>query len=103
MAIRALAIKTAGRVLFRSRNDNDFSVSIRPSPRRWRLCRTRRSLTERWSRLMNPAGRHLINILQNYGSSIAPILYYVFDVLVLAGRDVMELSLSTRRDLLDRH
>jgi ATP-dependent DNA ligase len=33
----------------------------------------------------------------------APVLYYVFDVLVLAGRDVMGMPLSARRDLLDRH
>jgi ATP-dependent DNA ligase len=32
-----------------------------------------------------------------------PTIYYVFDVLILAGRDVMAEPLSTRRDLLRRH
>jgi len=46
-------------------------------------------------------GRLSFNILQNYGSSRAPILYYVFDVLVLPGRDVMGMPLSARRDILE--
>ena len=33
-------------------------------------------------------GRPSFNALQNYGSSSAPVVYYVFDVMVLAGRDV---------------
>ncbi len=35
-------------------------------------------------------GRPSFNILQNHGSSKAPVLYFVFDVTVLAGRDVMQ-------------
>ena len=42
------------------------------------------------------------NILQNYGSSKAPVLYYVFDVLILGGRDVRGMPLSARRDMLER-
>ena len=47
-------------------------------------------------------GRPSFNILQNYGSSKAPVLYFVFDVMVLAGRDVMRETLETRRDLLEK-
>ena len=37
-----------------------------------------------------PRGEALrFNLLQNFGSSPARLFYYVFDVLVLAGRDVM--------------
>src|SRR6202035_124377 len=50
---------------------------------------------------LDESGRPSFNILQNYGSSKAPILYYVFDVMVLAGRDVMGESLDARRALLD--
>jgi hypothetical protein len=32
-------------------------------------------------------GRPSFNILQNYGSSTASVLYFVFDLMVLAGRD----------------
>ena len=42
------------------------------------------------------------NALQNYGSSSVPIFYYVFDVLVLAGVDLMSEPLARRSDLLRR-
>ena len=47
-------------------------------------------------------GRPSFNILQNYGSSKAPVLYFVFDVMVLAGRDVMREPLEMRRELLEK-
>jgi bifunctional non-homologous end joining protein LigD len=52
---------------------------------------------------LDESGRPSFNILQNYGSSKGPLLYYVFDVLILSGRNVMGMPLSARRDLLDRH
>jgi hypothetical protein len=42
------------------------------------------------------------NVLQNYGSGTQPLLYYVFDVMVLDGRDVMSEPLTMRRELLKR-
>jgi ATP-dependent DNA ligase len=45
------------------------------------------------------SGRPSFNTLQNHGSAKGPIIYYVFDVIVLDGRDVMSEPLSTRRDL----
>jgi ATP-dependent DNA ligase len=47
-------------------------------------------------------GRPSFNILQNYGSSKAPVLYFVFDVMVLAGRDVMHEPLAARRELFEK-
>jgi hypothetical protein len=35
-------------------------------------------------------GRPSFNALQNYGSAGTPILYFVFDVLALEGRDLTE-------------
>ena len=52
---------------------------------------------------LDASGRPSFNTLQNHGSATVPIIYYVFDVLVLAGRDVMLEPLSTRRDFLQRH
>jgi ATP-dependent DNA ligase len=49
---------------------------------------------------LDESGRPSFNTLQNYGSSQTPILYYVFDVLVLAGKDVMAEPLARRRELL---
>lgn len=48
----------------------------------------------------NPAGP--FNALQNYGSSKAPLLYYIFDALVLSGDDVRGLPLEKRREFLEK-
>jgi ATP-dependent DNA ligase len=42
------------------------------------------------------------NLLQNNGSSMTPLIYYAFDVMVLAGKDLMGEPLDTRRGLLER-
>jgi bifunctional non-homologous end joining protein LigD len=46
-------------------------------------------------------GRPSFHLLQNYGSSGLAFIYYVFDVLVVAGREVMRESLETRWPLLE--
>ncbi len=49
---------------------------------------------------LDESGRPSFNLLQNVGSSKTTLVYYVFDVLVLAGKDVMAERLSTRRGML---
>ena len=48
-------------------------------------------------------GKPSFHALQNNGSSKVPLFYYVFDLLILAGRDLTNEPLSLRRQLLDRH
>jgi ATP-dependent DNA ligase len=50
---------------------------------------------------LDPTGRPSFNALQN-GSSKANIIYYVFDLMLLAGRDVGNETLESRRALLER-
>jgi len=38
---------------------------------------------------LDESGRPSFNTLQNHGSAMPPIIYYVFDMLILAGKDVM--------------
>ena len=52
---------------------------------------------------LDEEGRPSFNLLQNYGASQAPIVYYAFDVLVLRGRNVMGEPLRERRELLHNH
>jgi ATP-dependent DNA ligase len=52
------------------------------------------------STFLDGDGRPSFNLLQNYGSSTAPVLYFVFDVLVLRGPDVMHEPLEGRRERL---
>ena len=80
--------KAGGRVHLRSRNDKDFTARYP-------------AITSALSALpddtaidgevvaMDENGKPSFNLLQNFGSSKAALLYYVFDVLILAGRDVM--------------
>jgi bifunctional non-homologous end joining protein LigD len=99
---RALAINSVGRVQLRSRNANDFSVRY-PAIVKALASLPSETVIDGEVVALDESGRPSFNILQNYGSSNGPILYYVFDVLVLAGRDVMGMPLSARRELLDRH
>ena len=55
-----------------------------------------------WQQL-DAEGRPSFDALQNHGAGQATLVYYVyyvFDVLVLGGRDVMSEPLTTRRELL---
>jgi bifunctional non-homologous end joining protein LigD len=47
-------------------------------------------------------GRPSFNRLQNYSAG-TPVHYFIFDLLVLKGKDVMGETLDTRRALLDKH
>jgi ATP-dependent DNA ligase len=51
---------------------------------------------------LDEEGRPSFSLLQNYGSSAVPIVFYAFDVMILAGRNVMIEPLSIRRELLEQ-
>jgi hypothetical protein len=51
---------------------------------------------------VDESGRPSFSALQNDSAS-APLVYYVFDVMVLGGKDVMDEPLSVRRELLAEH
>jgi bifunctional non-homologous end joining protein LigD len=94
---RALAIKSARSIQIRSRNNNDFSPKY-PS-----IVKALRSLPNETVLdgeivALGEAGKPSFNLLQNAGSS--PVFYYVFDVLVLAGKNVTQEPLEQRRALL---
>jgi ATP-dependent DNA ligase len=52
------------------------------------------------STFLDATGRPSFNALQNLGSSKATLVYYAFDVLAVAGKNVMAERLSTRREIL---
>jgi bifunctional non-homologous end joining protein LigD len=49
---------------------------------------------------LDQSGRPSFSALQNYGSNTAPLLYYVFDVMILTGKVVTNEPLDNRRILL---
>jgi ATP-dependent DNA ligase len=52
---------------------------------------------------LDEEGRPSFNLLQNYPSSKAALVFFIFDVLILRGRNVMTEPLSERRALLEKH
>ena len=98
---RAIAFKTGGRVHLRSRNDNDFSVRY-PAVVNGLAKLPDETVIDGEVVAFDEEGRPSFNALQNYGSSKAPVVYFVFDLMVLAGQDVMNRPLSARRELLER-
>jgi DNA ligase D-like protein (predicted ligase) len=99
---RALAIKTSGKVHLRSRNNNDFSLRY-PSITNALAKLPDESVIDGEIVALDQAGKPSFNALQNYDfSGSADLFFYVLDLLVLAGRDVMTEPLSVRRALLEK-
>ena len=98
---RALAIKSNGKVLLRSRNNKDFNAKY-PGIVRALGALPDETVIDGEVVALDAAGRPSFNALQNVESSKLQVVYYVFDVLVLAGRSVMPQPLSERRDLRRR-
>jgi DNA ligase D-like protein (predicted ligase) len=99
---RALAMKSEGEVHLRSRNDNDFNVrypgivkALAPMPDE--------TVIDGEVVALDSDGKPSFNTLQNYGSAGAPLHFYIFDLLILKGRDVMGEPLVKRRELLEEH
>jgi bifunctional non-homologous end joining protein LigD len=98
---RAIAFKRDGVVHLRSRNDNDFSGRY-PGVVKGLAKMPDDTVIDGEVIAFDDEGRPSFNALQNYGSAAAPVIYYVFDVMVLAGRDVMREPLEKRRELLEQ-
>ena len=98
---RAIAFKTRGRVQLRSRNDNDFSIRY-PAIVQGLAKLPDETVIDGEVIALDEDGRPSFSVLQNYGSSEAPVVFFVFDVMMLAGQDVMNQPLTKRRQLLER-
>jgi DNA ligase D-like protein (predicted ligase) len=97
---RAIAFKTGGKVHLRSRNDNDFTDRY-PTVVRGLSKMLNETVIDGEVVALDDDGRPSFNALQNFTPGTR-IVYYVFDVLVLDGRDVMGETLETRQALLER-
>src|ERR1700752_3583885 len=92
-------MKIGGRLQLRSRNDNDFNTKY-PDIAEALSALPDATVIDGEVVAMDSSGRPSFNALQNFGSSKAPIYYFVFDLLILAGRNVMSEPLMVRRALL---
>jgi bifunctional non-homologous end joining protein LigD len=99
---RALAIKSKGKIQLRSRNDNDFTTRY-SSLAEALAAMPDETVIDGEVVALDDEGRPCFNTLQNYGSAGAPLHFFIFDVLILNGKDVMSEPLIKRRALLEKH
>jgi DNA ligase D-like protein (predicted ligase) len=97
---RALGIKTGGEVRLRSRNDKDFNQKY-PGIAKALAALPDETVVDGEVVALDADGRPSFNALQS-GAAGAAIFFYVFDVMILAGRNLMGETLARRRDLLAR-
>src|SRR6476469_2612706 len=98
---RAIAFKTGGTLHLRSRNNNDFGLRY-PAVVNGLARLPDETVIDGEVVAFDEEGRPSFNALQNYGTGAAPVVFYVFDLLVLAGRDQRGEMLDTRRALLEK-
>ncbi len=98
---RAIAFKTGGTLHLRSRNNNDFGLRY-PAVVNGLARLPDETVIDGEVVAFDEEGRPSFNALQNYGTGAAPVVFYVFDLLVLAGRDQRGEILDTRRALLEK-
>ena len=97
---RAIAFKTGGILHLRSRNDNDFT-SRYPAVLRGLAKLPSETVIDGELVALDGDGRPSFNALQNFDAR-TPVHDYIFDVMVLAGRDVTGQTLEVRRRLLEQ-
>ena len=97
---RAIAFKSAGKLDLRSRNDNDMAVRY-PVIARALAKLPDETVVDGELAALDADGRPSFNLLQNYGNSTGPLVYFMFDLLVLSGRDLKMEPLERRRGLLE--
>ena len=98
---RALAIKAGGRAQLRSRNNNDFTTRYAPITAALQTLPDE-TVIDGEVVALDEEGRPSFNLLQNFGTSPAHPAFFVFDVLILEGRDVTGETLEQRRRLLEK-
>jgi len=98
---RALAIKSGGKVQLRSRNNNVFD-SRYPGIVEALAAMPDETVIDGEVVALDEDGRPSFNTLQNYSAG-APLHFFIFDVLILKGKDVMGEPLVKRRELIEKH
>ena len=98
---RAIAFKRKATLFLRSRNNNDFTLRY-PAVVQGLAGLPDDTVIDGELVAFDEDGRPSFNVLQNYGSPAAPVVFYVFDVMVLRGKDLMSEPLERRHALLEK-
>ncbi|HET9215917.1 MAG TPA: non-homologous end-joining DNA ligase [Terriglobia bacterium] len=97
---RAISFKSSGEISLRSRNNKDFSARY-PAIAQGLAGMPDESVVDGEVVALDETGRPSFNALQNNSSRGQPVLYYVFDLMMLSGRDLTREPLERRRQLLE--
>ena len=97
---RCLAFKSGGKIYLRSRNNKDFALRY-PSVVDGLAKLPDETVIDGEVVAFDENGKPSFNALQNFGSAPGPVVFYVFDVMVLAGKDLMSEHLEKRHKLLE--
>ncbi len=98
---RAVAFKSEGKIHLRSRNDNDFSARY-PAITKALAALPNETVVDGEVVAFDDEGRPSFNMLQNHGSSPdTPLAFFLFDLLMLSGKDLTKQLLSARLELLE--
>jgi ATP-dependent DNA ligase len=100
MCYRAIAFSTGGRVHLRSRNDNDFG-SRYGEVLRGLAGLPPETVVDGEVVALDESRRPSFSLLQNYASGDAPLVFFVFDVMMFRGRDLTGPTLEARREVLE--
>jgi len=98
---RAIAFRTGRKVELRSRNGNDFAGRYAPVLKGLAKL-PEETVIDGEIVAVDAEGRPSFSLLQNHGSSGAPLLYFVFDVMLLRGQSLLAEPLQRRKELLER-
>jgi ATP-dependent DNA ligase len=96
---RMEAVKTGGKVTLYSRRAKVFNAQFGS------IARALQGLADETVIdgeivALDEEGRPNFNLLQNFRSAAANVMYFVFDVMMYKGQDLMQRSLSERRSIL---
>jgi DNA ligase D-like protein (predicted ligase) len=97
---RAIAFKTGGKIFLRSRNDKDFNARY-PAVIKGLRGLPDDSVVDGEIVALDEQGKPSFTLLANASPS-ATVYYYVFDVMIVAGRDIMCEPFIARRELLQQ-
>jgi DNA ligase D-like protein (predicted ligase) len=96
---RAIGLKARGRALLLSRNGKDFTRRFQPVARALEALPDE-TVIDGEVVALDETGRPSFNLLQNYATSEYTLVFYAFDLLMLAGKNLMREPLKVRRELL---
>ena len=98
---RAIAFKSVGKIYLRSRNDNNMNTRYPPIAEALEKPPDN-TVVDGELVALDEDDRPSFSLLQNYGSASGPLLFFIFDLLVLSDRDLKEESHEARSALLEK-